>query len=188
MPRRPLAPWACHRSHQIPEMPFLLLEEGGVAGLYAERRQERVLVRERVPAERCEVEDEALWWDARLLSGRPECGYSLIHGAAEELGDPASIPERLALDEAEEVPIIFSAASPSVSSGATVRRSRDITSRSKPHIPREHNSGNPRPRWRAPRRGVPGLPTGTRDEPGRRPWSARPHRPSVERARSMRAR
>jgi hypothetical protein len=42
-------------------MPFLFSEEGGIAGVYPERRQERVLVRERLPAERREVEDETLW-------------------------------------------------------------------------------------------------------------------------------
>jgi hypothetical protein len=42
-------------------MPFLLVEEGRVAGLHPERRHERVLVCERIPAERNEVEDEALW-------------------------------------------------------------------------------------------------------------------------------
>ena len=42
-------------------MPFLFVEEGGVSGFHPERWQERVLVREREPAERREVEDEALW-------------------------------------------------------------------------------------------------------------------------------
>ena len=105
-PRPPLRPWACHRSHEIPDMPFLFVEEGGVSGFHPERWQERVLVRERVPAERREVEHEALWWDARLVSGRPECGDSLLHGAAEEVGDAASLLERLALDEADEVLIV----------------------------------------------------------------------------------
>ena len=41
-------------------MAFLFVEEGGVAGLDSERGKERVLVRERVPAERSQVEDEAL--------------------------------------------------------------------------------------------------------------------------------
>ena len=53
--------WACHRSHEIGEVAFLFVEEGGVAGLDSECGQERVLVRERVPAKRGEVEDEALW-------------------------------------------------------------------------------------------------------------------------------
>jgi hypothetical protein len=53
--------WSCHRSHEIGEMAFLFVEEGGVAGLDPERGQERVLVRERIPAERSQVEDEALW-------------------------------------------------------------------------------------------------------------------------------
>jgi hypothetical protein len=55
---------------------------------------------------RREVEDEALRRDARLLSGRPDRGERLLHGAAEELGNAASIPERLALEEAEEVLIV----------------------------------------------------------------------------------
>ena len=98
-------------------MPFLLFEEGGVARLHPERRQKRVLVRERIPAERCEIEGEALRRDARLLGGRPDRGETLLHGATEELGDPASIPERLALDEAEEVLIVTE----KVEEGADVR-------------------------------------------------------------------
>jgi hypothetical protein len=46
---------------------FLPVEEGRVAGLHPERRQERVLLREGVPAECHEVEDEALWRKTRLL-------------------------------------------------------------------------------------------------------------------------
>jgi hypothetical protein len=60
-PRAPLTLWACHRSHQISEVPFLFFEEGWVAGLHPERRHERVLVRQRVPADSREVEDKALW-------------------------------------------------------------------------------------------------------------------------------
>ena len=60
-PRPPLRPWACHRSHQISEVPFLFFEKGGVARLHSERWQERVLVHERIPAERRQVEEEALW-------------------------------------------------------------------------------------------------------------------------------
>jgi hypothetical protein len=59
--RAPLTLWACHRSHEISEVPFLFLEEGWVAGVDPERRHERVLVRERVPADSGEVEDKALW-------------------------------------------------------------------------------------------------------------------------------
>src|SRR5205807_1780076 len=112
-----LAPWAFHRSHESSEVPFLFVEEGGVAGVHPERRHERVLVRERVPAERREVEEEALWWDARLLSCRRERGETLLHGAAEEFGDAASIFERLALDEADEVPVVAE----KVEKGADVR-------------------------------------------------------------------
>jgi hypothetical protein len=41
-------------------MPFLFGEEGGVTCLHPERGQERVLVRERIPAKRREVEKETL--------------------------------------------------------------------------------------------------------------------------------
>jgi hypothetical protein len=34
--RAPLTPSACHRSHQFSEVPFLLVEEGGVARLHPE--------------------------------------------------------------------------------------------------------------------------------------------------------
>jgi hypothetical protein len=57
----PLAPGSCHRSHQIPEVPFLVVQEGGVTRVYPQRGHERMLMCERVPAERREVEDEALW-------------------------------------------------------------------------------------------------------------------------------
>jgi hypothetical protein len=57
----PLTLWACHRSHQVSEVPFLFLEEGWVACLDPERWHQRVLVRERVPADRREVQDKALW-------------------------------------------------------------------------------------------------------------------------------
>jgi hypothetical protein len=60
-PRPSLRVTAGHGPDEIPEMPFLLVEKGGVARLYAERRQNRVLVREWIPAERREVEGEALW-------------------------------------------------------------------------------------------------------------------------------
>src|ERR687895_1289663 len=87
-------------------MPFLLGEKGGVARVHAQCRQKGVLVRERVPAERREVEDEALWRDAGLLSGRRERNDPLLHGAAEEFGHATSVAERLTLDEADEVPVV----------------------------------------------------------------------------------
>src|SRR5919108_5506490 len=87
-------------------MPFLLVEKGGVARTHSQGRQKRVLVRERVPAERCEVEDEALWRDAGLLSGWRERNDPLLHGAAEEFGHATSLAERLTLDEADEVPVV----------------------------------------------------------------------------------
>src|ERR671914_2036771 len=87
-------------------MPFLLGEKGGVARLYAQCRQKGVLVRERVPAERCEVEDEVLWRDAGLLSGWRERNDPLLHGAGEEFGHSTSLAERLTLDEADEVPVV----------------------------------------------------------------------------------
>jgi DNA-binding winged helix-turn-helix (wHTH) protein len=59
--RVPLTLWACHCSHEISEVPFLFFEEGWVAGVDPERRHQRVLVRERVPADSGEVEDKALW-------------------------------------------------------------------------------------------------------------------------------
>jgi hypothetical protein len=87
-------------------MPFLLLEKRGVTGLHPERRHERVLVRERIPAKRDEVEDEALWRDPCPLRCRCQRGDGVVYWAAEELGDAASIPERLALDEPDEVLIV----------------------------------------------------------------------------------
>ena len=101
-----LTPWMRHRSNQIAYMPFLLVEKGGVARLHAQCRQKGVLVRERVPAERREVEDEARWRDAGLLSGWRERNDPLLHGAAEEFGHATSLAERLTLDEADEVPIV----------------------------------------------------------------------------------
>ena len=83
-PQPPLRPWACHRSYQIPEVPFLFVEEGWVTGLHPESRHERVLVRERIPAERDEVEDEALWCDARQFGGRGEGREGVVDESAEE--------------------------------------------------------------------------------------------------------
>ena len=62
-----------------------------------------MLVCERVPAESGEVEDEPLWCDPRLLSGRRERGHSLVDSAPEEPSNAGSVTERLALHEAQEV-------------------------------------------------------------------------------------
>ena len=62
-------------------------------------------MRERIPAERGEVEDETLWRDAGLLRGRPDGGKTLGDSAAEKLGYPASVAECPALHQAEEVQI-----------------------------------------------------------------------------------
>src|SRR5215210_5199985 len=66
-PRRPRPPGACHRSHEIAEVPFLFGEEGRVARLHPECRQESVLVCERIPAERGQVEDEALAYEVVVI-------------------------------------------------------------------------------------------------------------------------
>ena len=87
-------------------MPFLVVEECRVARLHPKCREDGVLMGERKPAKRGEVEDEALWRYARPSSGRPDCGYGLTYTTAEELGDPASIAERLALDQTDEVPVV----------------------------------------------------------------------------------
>src|SRR5690348_2963115 len=88
-PPAPLVTGGSHRSHQITEVAFLVVEEPGVTDLHSQGGQDRVLVRERVPAECREVEDEALRCDARLLRSRRERGERLLHGAADELGDAA---------------------------------------------------------------------------------------------------
>ena len=106
-----------HRSHQITEVAFLVVEEPGVTDLHSQGGQDRVLVRERVPAECREVEDEALRCDARLLRSRRERGERLLHGAADELGDAAPVFEGLALDEPDEVLIVAE----KVEKGADVR-------------------------------------------------------------------
>lgn len=98
-------------------MPFLFVEKSGIACVDAQGRQERVLVRERVPAERREVEDESLWRDACPVSGWSDGGDSLIYRAAEELGDAASVLERLALDTSRETVSNLSY-SPSADNGA----------------------------------------------------------------------
>src|ERR687898_3480488 len=86
-------------------MALLLGEKGGVARLHAQCRQKGVLMRERVPAQRCEVEDEARWRDAGLLSGWRERNDPLLHDATEEFGDATSVAERLTLDEADKGPV-----------------------------------------------------------------------------------
>jgi hypothetical protein len=55
------APRTCHRSDEIGEMPFLFVHESGVPCLDPKCGQEGVLVCERIPGERREVEDKALW-------------------------------------------------------------------------------------------------------------------------------
>jgi hypothetical protein len=83
-------------------MPSVLDREGGLARIEAERGDERVLVGERVPAERDDVENQTLRRDAGLGRSRCERADRVVHEAAEELRYPASVAQRLALDQADE--------------------------------------------------------------------------------------
>jgi hypothetical protein len=87
-----------HSRHQSREMTSLLCEESILARIQAECGEERVLVRERIPAERNEVEDESLGRDARPFRGRCDRRNGVIGKAAQERGHAAPVPERLALD------------------------------------------------------------------------------------------
>ena len=82
----------------------MLVEERRVAHVHPERGEDRVLVREGVPAEGDEVEHETLGCDPRLLRRGRERVDRLLDGEAEEPRDAAPLAESLALDEPSTPP------------------------------------------------------------------------------------